>query len=123
MKILVIDDDKMMQESISFTLKNEGYDVILANDGYIALDLIERHKIDLIISDILMPNLSGLGLLSLLKQFYFNRIPVILISSLNKADVIAKSLGLGAVAFITKPFSSQILCEKIRQYIQKKSAW
>ncbi|MDQ3046192.1 MAG: response regulator [Bacteroidota bacterium] len=122
MKILVIDDDRMMQESISYTLKNEGYDVILADDGYVALDMIDKQKFDLIISDILMPNLSGLGLLSLLKQFYFNRIPVILISSLNKADVIAQSLGLGAVAFITKPFTSSVLCEKIRQYIQKKSA-
>ena len=88
MKILIVDDDKMMLKAIGHSLMNDGYEVMVAEDGYNALDMITRSKIDLVITDVMMPNISGLGLLSLLKQFYFNKIPVILISSLNKADVI-----------------------------------
>ncbi|HLC83678.1 MAG TPA: response regulator, partial [Bacteroidia bacterium] len=71
MKILVVDDDRLMLQAISYKLKDSGYEVVLAEDGYEALNIIDKIKIDLIISDVMMPNISGLGLLSLLKQFYF----------------------------------------------------
>jgi two-component system response regulator VicR len=116
MKILVVDDDRMMLEAIAFNLRSQGYDVEQAEDGYSALDLITRQKIDLIITDVMMPNISGLGLLSLLKQFYFNKIPVIIISSLNKADVILHSLGLGAVDFMTKPIDFKELGSLVKKY-------
>ena len=116
MKILVVDDDKMMLEAISHSLKAEGHEVEKAEDGYVALDMINREKVDLVITDVMMPNISGLGLLSLLKQFYFNKIPVILISSLNKADVIVRSLGMGAVDFVTKPINFKELGMKVRKF-------
>lgn len=103
MKILVVDDDKLILNAISYKLKKDGYEVIVAEDGFEALSIIDKKKIDLIISDVMMPNISGLGLLSLLKQFYFNKIPVIIISSLDKADMVLHSIGLGAVDFISKP--------------------
>jgi DNA-binding response OmpR family regulator len=116
MKVLVVDDDKMILESVSHKLTEHGYDVIKAENGYEALDLIDKKKIDLIISDVMMPNISGLGLLSLLKQFYFNKIPVIIISSLDKADVVLHSIGLGAVDFISKPIDFTRLLSLIRKY-------
>ena len=116
MKILVVDDDKLMLEAVSHQLKNEGYEVAQALDGYQALDVIDKSKIDLIISDIMMPNISGLGLLSLLKQFYFNRIPVIIISSLDKADMVLHSIGLGAADFISKPINFKKLLNMVRKY-------
>jgi DNA-binding response OmpR family regulator len=116
MKVLVVDDDKMILESVSHKLAESGYDVIRAENGYEALDMIDRQKIDLIISDVMMPNISGLGLLSLLKQFYFNKIPVIIISSLDKADVILHSIGLGAVDFISKPIDFTRLLSLIRKH-------
>ena len=79
-RILVIDDDKLLQRAIAFKLKANNFEVIEANDVYSALELIDKHKVDGVISDIMMPDISGLSLLSLLKQFYFNRIPVIVIS-------------------------------------------
>ncbi|MGZ4034905.1 MAG: response regulator [Bacteroidia bacterium] len=116
MKILIVDDDKLQLEAISHSLKNDGYETVVAENGYEALDIINKIKIDLIISDVMMPNISGLGLLSLLKQFYFNTIPVIIISSLDKADVILNSIGLGAVDFICKPIDFKELLIRVKKY-------
>lgn len=118
MKILVVDDDKLMLESISHYLGAEGYETSIAEDGFQALDTIQKQKIDLIISDIMMPNISGLALLNLLKQFYFNSIPVILISSLDKKAFILRSLGLGAIDFITKPIDFKNLSQLVRKYLK-----
>lgn len=116
MKILIVDDDKLMLEVISHKLKNDGYDVVVAEDGYEALSIIDKVKIDLIISDVMMPNISGLGLLSLLKQFYFNNIPVIIISSLDKADMVLHSIGLGAVDFLRKPINFKNLSKLVKKH-------
>ena len=103
MKILVVDDDQLTLKSIEHLLKEEGFDVLLAENASAALRILNDEKIDLIISDIMMPNVSGLGLLSMLKNFYLDKIPVILISSLNKDEIKANSLGLGAAYFLSKP--------------------
>lgn len=120
MKILIVDDDKLMLEVISHNLKAEEYETIVAEDGFQALDIIQREKIDLIISDIMMPNISGLALLNLLKQFYFNNIPIILISSLDKKDFIRRSMGLGAIDFITKPIDFKNLSRLVKKYVKEK---
>lgn len=116
MKILVVEDDKLMLKAIVHNLNEKGYETITAEDGFVALDLIQKQKVDLIISDIMMPNISGLALLNLLKQFYYNNIPVILISSLDKGDIILRSLGLGATDFVTKPIDFTKLFELIAKY-------
>lgn len=116
MKILVVDDDKLTLKAMSHELKIDGHEVMLASDGYEALNTIDKSKIDLIISDIMMPNISGLGLLSLLKQFYYNRIPVIIISSLDKADFVLHSIGLGAADYLKKPINFKHLQKLIKKH-------
>jgi DNA-binding response OmpR family regulator len=116
MKILVVDDDKMILEAISHYLSSEGYEVITATNGLQALELAQKEKLDLIISDIMMPDLSGLSMLSMLKQFYFNKIPVIIISALDKSDVILSSLGLGADDFMAKPINFKELLIRVKKY-------
>jgi DNA-binding response OmpR family regulator len=119
MKILVIDDDTMTLEAVKHCLKSDQIEVIVAQSSLEALDAIEKFKnsLGLIICDIMMPGFSGLELLSLLKNFYFNTIPVIVISSLNKADVISSSQGLGAVDFIAKPINFQELSARVKKHI------
>ena len=119
MKVLVVEDDKLMLQAISYSLKADGYEVAQAEDGLRALEIIQREKIDLIVSDIMMPGFSGLGLLNLLKQFYFDRIPVIIISSLDKADIILCSLGLGAENFISKPIDFDELSLRVKKFCAK----
>ena len=118
MRILVVDDDIMILEAISHNLRYEGFTVITANDGMKALDIIEKQELDLIISDIMMPNLSGLSLLTLLKQFYYNKIPVILISALDQSPVILSSLGLGANDFIVKPINFEELMLRVKKFVK-----
>jgi len=116
LKILVVEDDAMTRDIIVHTLEEEGHKVITAEDGMRALDALEREEINLIISDIMMPNMSGLGLLSILKRFYFERIPVILISALDKGDLILSALGLGAADFLVKPLDLRQLIIKVRRF-------
>jgi len=116
-RILVIDDDKMLQKAIAFKLKANNYDVVTADDVYSALEIIDKHKIDGVISDIMMPDISGLSLLSLLKQFYFNRIPVIIISSLGKEQAGATAMDLGAYSFLEKPLDFDELTRLVGQML------
>jgi DNA-binding response OmpR family regulator len=118
MKILIVDDNRLTLKAIEHNLNAEGYETLIAEDGFRAIEIIQKEKIDLIVSDILMPNISGLALLNLLKQFYFNNIPVILISSLDKGDIILRSLGLGAIDFVTKPIDFKELFQLIKKYLQ-----
>lgn len=116
-RILVIDDDKMLQRAIAFKLRASNFEVITANDVYSALELIDKHKIDGVISDIMMPDISGLSLLSLLKQFYFNRIPVIVISSLGKEQAGQTAIDLGAYSFLEKPIDFEKLIKTVNQMV------
>ena len=118
MKILIVDDDELMLKAISHSLGQEGYAVVLAQDVSSAINILENQKIDLIVSDIMMPNVSGLGLLSMLKEYYFDRIPVILISSLDKGGIVANSLGLGATYFLPKPLDVKELLTCVKSIIK-----
>ena len=117
MKILVIDDDQITLDSISFFLKKEGFEVFKALDSYLALEILEKFKMDLIICDIMLPNLSGLGLLSLLKNFYLEKTPVLLISSLDQKEVLLSSMNLGAQDYLVKPINFEELISKIKKII------
>lgn len=119
MKILIVDDDELTLKVIDQTLSLEGYQTFQAKDASKALNILESEKINLIISDIMMPNVSGLGLLSLLKNFYFDKIPVILISSLNKDEIIDNSLGMGASYFLAKPIDSKELVQCVKNILHQ----
>lgn len=116
MKILVVDDEKMTLTALSKKLRDKGYRVSVATNSVEALRAINEQKIDLIISDILMPLISGFTLLSMLKNFYFIRVPVILISSYNQENVLLKSHSLGATDFVSKPIDYDELFYKIEKY-------
>lgn len=119
MKILLVDDDELILKSMEHILKENGYEVVLAKDVAAALDTLDKENIGLIVSDIMMPNVSGLGFLSLLKNFYFDRIPVILISSLDKGDIVTSSLGLKVEHFLTKPVDPEELLHCVREVEEK----
>ena len=122
MKILVVDDDKVLLEAIAYTLTNDGYEVKTADDGFQALDIIQKQEqLDLIISDIMMPNMTGLGLLSLLKKFYFDTVPVILMSTLDKKEIILSAMKLGAYDFILKPFNIEELALRVKRILEKNA--
>jgi two-component system alkaline phosphatase synthesis response regulator PhoP len=105
-KILVVDDEDYIVELVKFNLEKEGYQVIVANDGRSALDMVHAEHPDLILLDIMLPNVDGLEVCRILKQSTTtNSIPIIMLTA--KGDEIDTVLGLemGADDYIKKPFS------------------
>jgi len=113
MKILVVDDDEMTVLALAKKLREKKYTVITSFDGVKALKLIEDKEIDLVISDIMMPCISGFTLLTMLKNFYYSKVPLILMSSYNERSIVKKSKNLGADTFISKPINYEELYKKI----------
>lgn len=120
-KILIVDDDSITLRLMEDHLSLQGYEVTTALDGFKALEKIEKNKFDLIISDVMMPNLSGLSLLSLLKTYYFDNTPIILVSSLDKSNIIIRSLGLGANNFLVKPIDFEALTKRVAKLLEPTS--
>src|SRR5258708_686277 len=86
-RVLVVDDDKGIREFISMALTDEGYEVITANDGVLALDIIAKQRLNLILLDMRMPNMDGHAFLHSYRQKSGDRPPVIVLSAAHeKAD-------------------------------------
>src|ERR1700722_13606766 len=113
MKILIVDDEEMTVLALAKKLREKNHDVITSLDGVEALKLIADEKIDLVISDIMMPCISGFTLLTMLKNFYFSKTPLILMSSYSEKSFADKSHSLGAHTFISKPIDYEELYKKI----------
>lgn len=116
-KILVIEDDKRLQNIIADYLLREGYEYILADDGIDALAIIKTQTIDIIISDILMPNLDGFTVCKIVREI--SDIPIIIITAKHDESDKLKGYDLGADDYITKPFSPNILIAKIRVLLKR----
>ncbi|ADK16343.1 MULTISPECIES: response regulator transcription factor [Clostridium] len=117
--ILVVDDDKDILDIIEIYLKNDNFNVITAQDGLIAMDKLEKNNIDLIILDIMMPNLDGIhACLEIRKK---EKIPIIMLSA--KDDSSSKILGLnvGADDYVTKPFNPLELVARVKSQIRRYS--
>lgn len=114
--ILVAEDEVPTLRIIRLALVRSGYEVITATDGKAALDLARERKPDLILADILMPKLSGLDLLKLLKRDPETfRIPLILLTSLSRYEDSKLGYELGAENFLNKPFTLESLLRAVRK--------
>lgn len=121
-KILVVDDERDIVELISFNLQKEGFATIKAYDGKTALRLIKTQKPDLVILDLMLPEISGLDVCKTIRS---NRetasLPVIMLTA--KADELDKIIGLemGADDYITKPFSIKELIARVRAMLRRRN--
>lgn len=118
MKILVAEDEPLMLMAIEAKLKNEGFEVVVAQDGREALKSLETSVPDLIITDILMPYTSGLELISIVKSNQNKKIPVIVLSGLGQEDTVMEAFQLGADDFITKPFNPTELAVRVKRLLK-----
>jgi two-component system chemotaxis response regulator CheY len=109
-RIISVDDSSTMRRMVSFTLKSAGYDVIEACDGAEALTVLTARTVDLVISDINMPNLDGLELTRRLRsQPAYGRTPIILLTTESDPQKKAAGRAAGATGWIVKPFSQEQL--------------
>ncbi len=117
--ILVVDDELSMREFLKILLEKEGYRVATAAEGKTALDLAEKTRFDLVISDIRMPGMSGLDLLTRLKQLQTD-IGVIMITAFASPDDAVSAMKNGAFDYITKPFNVDEIKTVVRAVLKKK---
>ena len=117
MVILIAEDDELILRTIEHKLLKEGYEVILSRNGKEAIDHIKNSEVDLIITDIMMPFVSGIEILSALNLM--EKIPVIMLSSMGQEEVILTAFDLGASDFIVKPFSPNELMLRVKRLIAK----
>jgi len=120
MTILICEDEEIMLTALAFRMRRHGFDVITAEDGKEAIQRIEEHQPDVIVSDIMMPYLSGLQLLKMLREEKKSKVPVIIISALEREETILEAFRNGANDFIAKPFKPNELILRIKRIIQEK---
>jgi two-component system, OmpR family, response regulator VicR len=117
MKILVAEDEAIMLKMIDFRLRRDGHEVLLAEDGRKALEQIETFFPDLVITDIMMPYVSGLEIIGTVRKRQHKRIPIIILSAMGQEDVVLQAFQLGADDYITKPFSPNELSVRVKRFI------
>jgi len=115
--IMAVDDEQAILSLLNRTLEPEGYHVILADNGRAALALLEEHKPDLIILDIMMPGLDGFQVLGLIRQR--SNIPVIMLTARREVASLNEALGLGADDYVRKPFGRGELLARIRAKLRR----
>jgi len=100
--ILVVEDDKNLRKLISATLKQNGYNSLMAEDGEIALDIMDKEHIDLVISDIMMPKLDGYNLVKALRDSGYN-MPILMVTAKEMFEDKRKGFNVGADDYMVKP--------------------
>lgn len=117
-KVLLVDDEEPIVESIEFALRQEGFDVVKAHDGQEALQKVQLEKPNLIVLDLMLPQLSGLEVCRLLRRER-NETPIIMLTA--KGEEIDRVIGLevGADDYLVKPFSLRELTARIRALLRR----
>ena len=120
MKILVVDDEALLVKGIRFNLQNEGYEVVTGSDGLEAVELAKDPSLNLIILDVMMPQMDGLTACSKIREF--SNVPIILLTA--KTDDMDKLMGFeqGADDYLTKPFNILELKARIRALLRRSGA-
>lgn len=120
MKILVVDDEDLLVKGIRFNLQNEGYEVLTGSNGLEAVQLAQSRKPDLIVLDVMMPQLDGMTACSRIREF--SDVPIILLTA--KTDDMDKLMGFdhGADDYLTKPFNILELKARIRALLRRANS-
>lgn len=116
-KILLVEDDDTMRKILALYLEKK-YDVFLASKGIEAAKLIKKEKFDLILLDLMLPEISGE---TLAQMANINEIPVMILTAKNSEEDILNGLKLGVIDYITKPFSPRVLMAKIENFFSRNT--
>ena len=115
--ILVMEDDVNIQELIVEFLKAEGYDVDYASDGLEGIQLFKKNEYDLVLLDIMMPNLDGYSVCKMIRQT--SNVPIIFLTALNEESNQLKGFELECDDYITKPFSFNLLIQRVKAVLRR----
>jgi len=120
-QILVVDDDAVTARFIASLLREHDYDVLVAEDGAHALELVERHELAMVVSDLVMPYRDGYSVLRAIRRNEkFHDLPVLLLSMRDREEDIVRGLEEGADDYVIKPFNARELLARIRKILHRK---
>ncbi len=116
--VMVVDDSEPIRKFLAFALRAQGFSVIPARDGMDALEKLSQTRVDLVITDLNMPNMDGFEFLRALREDreYF-KVPVIILSSLSSDKDVELGLRLGANSYLVKPFDQKRIQYEVAKYI------
>lgn len=117
-KILVVDDDRKIVELVRLYLEKDGYRVLVAYDGLKALELARQRRPDLIVLDLMLPQLDGLDVCRILRG-EGNKVPIIMLTAKTTEEDKLVGLDLGADDYVTKPFSPRELVARVRAVLRR----
>ena len=120
MKILVVDDEELLVKGIRFNLQNEGYEIFTGSNGVEAVEMAKQNAPDLIILDVMMPEMDGMTACARIREF--SNVPIILLTA--KTDDMDKLMGFenGADDYVTKPFNILELKARVRALLRRSGA-
>ncbi len=116
--ILVADDSPSIRKFVSFSLTMQGYEVISACDGMEALEKLPNAKVDLVVTDLNMPNMDGFELIKAIRANpEYEELPIIILSSLSSSEDIEKGMSCGANSYLVKPFDPKRMQYEVSKYL------
>ncbi|MEA4909560.1 MAG: response regulator transcription factor [Chloroflexi bacterium] len=117
MKILVIDDDPAMTELLRLVLEPASFTVITANTGPDGISLAHSEAPDVVILDLMMPDIDGWQVCKAIREF--SSMPILILSALDSPGIVAEALNAGADDFLIKPIASSILVAQINKHVRR----
>lgn len=119
-KVLIVEDEPSFSDALSFMLRKEGFEVIVADDGVSGIDMFEREGADIVLLDVMLPGVQGTEVCRTLRQT--SRVPIIMLTAKDSEIDKVVGLELGADDYVTKPFSSRELVARVRAVLRRHSA-
>jgi len=116
-KVLVIDDDLAITELMSMLLKTHGFDVYTCNSGVEGVKFVKENKPNVVLLDLMMPDLDGWQVCKALRAF--SNVPILILSAINDPSMVASVLDAGADDFLVKPVPSGVLVAHIRKMVRR----
>lgn len=118
-KVLLIEDDILIQKAVALKLKKDGLDIVCCNDGREGLEKLNAEQPDLVLTDVMLPYVSGLEIVSAVKALPDRQINVIVFSSMGQEKIVEEAFELGADDYITKPFSLNELSIRVKKQLRR----
>ena len=116
--VMIVDDSESIRKFLAFALRSQGITVVAARDGMDALEKLSQYKIDLVITDLNMPNMDGFEFLKALREDHeYSKVPVIILSSLTNEQDVQMGMKLGANSYLVKPFDQKRIQYEVAKYI------
>lgn len=117
--VLVVDDSSNIRSALEFFLKNAGYQVLTAEDGPRALDIAKRHHIDVVLLDVMMPEMDGFSVLATFRRIPGKKdVPVLFCTAVGEKDTVVRAIRMQCHDYIVKPFTKRIVLDKVARALE-----